>query len=98
MKKTVQVATSEIHGRGLFATRRIKAGTLIGHCQTRPTKTENDYTLWLETGPVDVTCELKYINHGTRPNVAYYDDLSVVALRDIAPEEELLHHYGDDWE
>ena len=97
MTVSVRVASSDIHGRGLFAARRIKAGTLIGHCQTQPTTKENDYTLWLDTGPVDVVCELKYINHGTEPNVAYYDDLSVVALRDIAPGEELLHHYGDDW-
>jgi SET domain-containing protein len=29
--------------------------------------------------------------------VAYYDDLSVVALRNIEPGEELTHHYGEDW-
>ncbi|WP_084639091.1 SET domain-containing protein-lysine N-methyltransferase [Haliea salexigens] len=37
------------------------------------------------------------LNHSNDPNVSYYADLSVVALRDIQAGEELTHHYGDDW-
>jgi SET domain-containing protein len=40
---------------------------------------------------------LKYINHHNAPNVSYYDDLSVVALRDIQAGEELTHDYGEEW-
>lgn len=98
IKRKLKVAKSPIHGTGLFATTSIKAGTLLGYCRTRKTKTPSDYTLWLESGPVDVTCRLKYINHSPSPNVAYYDDLSVVALKDLAPGDELTHHYGEEWE
>ena len=56
------------------------------------------HTLTLADGAqVDVCCDLKYINHGRPANVIYYDDLSVVALRDIQAGEELLHDYGDEW-
>lgn len=97
MKRSLKVAESAIHGKGLFATKKIPRGTVIGYCRTRKTAEPGDYTLWLDSGPVDVTCRLKYINHHTKPNVAYYDDLSVVALKTIEPGEELVHHYGDDW-
>lgn len=97
MKKTLVVADSKIHGKGLFATERIKKGTVIGFCRTRKMRKPSSYTLWLEDGPVDVTCRFKYINHNPNPNVAYYDDLSVVALKAIRSGEELTHHYGEDW-
>lgn len=98
IKRTLKVAKSKIHGTGLFATTSIKTGTVLGYCRTRKTGTPSDHTLWLESGPVDVTCRLKYINHSASPNVAYYDDLSVVALKDLKPGEELTHHYGEEWE
>jgi SET domain-containing protein len=98
LKKTLKVAKSKIHGKGLFATETIKKGTVIGYCKTRKTKKPGDHTLWLDAGPVDVTCRLKYINHNSKPNVAYYDDLSVVALKKIKPGDELTHHYGADWD
>lgn len=97
MKRSLKVADSPIHGRGLFATRKISKGSIIGYCRTRKTLSPGDYTLWLDKGPVDVTCRLKYINHHHKPNVAYYDDLSVVALKTIKPGDELLHDYGEDW-
>lgn len=98
LKDSLTVAPSELHGKGLFATLAIRKGTVIGYCDTRKTRRPGRYTLHLATGPVDVTCCFKYINHSPRPNVAYYDDLSVVALKAIKPGDELTHHYGDDWE
>lgn len=98
MAPGLRVDHSEIHGRGLFATEAIRKGTIIGHCKTRKTRVQSEYTLWLDKGPVDVTCRLKYINHNSIPNVAYQDDLSVVALKNIKAGQELTHHYGADWE
>ena len=47
---------------------------------------------------IEVLCNLKYINHSEDPNACYYDDLSVVALRDIEPHEEITHnYYSNDW-
>jgi len=93
-----KVRNSPLHGKGLFARGAIAADTVIGWCETAPTVEPGLHTLSLADGrDVDVCCSLKYINHGRPANVIYYDDFSVVALRDIAPGEELLHDYGDDW-
>ena len=99
MRVATFVADSEIHGKGLFATRRIPAGTTIGMLRVKPAVDDGSYVLWLsETEAVEVTCKLKYINHSARPNACYYDDLSVVALRDIEAGEEITHDYSSsDW-
>jgi hypothetical protein len=98
VKKKLRVRKSGISGRGLFASKKIRRGVVLGVCKTRQTETPNDYTLWTSTGPLDVVCRLRFINHSVSPNVAYYeDDLSVVALRNIKAGEELTHDYGDDW-
>lgn len=96
----VEVAESPVHGRGLFAAKAIKKGTELGVCKTRKAKADGPYVLWLEDEGcgVEVICDLRYINHARKPNVSYYDDLSVVALKSIKKGEELLHHYGDEWE
>ncbi|WP_116364533.1 SET domain-containing protein [Parahaliea mediterranea] len=98
MKRQLRVGDSGIHGKGLFAAVDIKAGTLLGVCQSRPTREPTPYTLWLDEDTlVDVTCRLRFINHNKSPNVIYYDDLSVVSLRDIKAGEELTHDYGEAW-
>ena len=93
----VEARASEVHGMGLFALETIPRGALIGACTTEPTRRRNKFTLTLTRGDVHVRCELRYINHGRPPNVAYLDDATVVALRRVRPGEELLHDYGDDW-
>lgn len=99
MKDKLVVRKSHIHGKGLFTTVGIGEGTVLGYCDREPAAQASDYTLWVEDqGLYEITCCLKYINHAASPNVAYYDDFSVVALRPIHEGEELTHHYGDDWE
>jgi SET domain-containing protein len=99
MQLSIYVAESRIHGRGLFAGNRISAGTVIGRLRVRPAGRDGTYVLWLdENRAVEVVCDLKFINHSDRPNACYYDDLSVVALRDIAAGEEITHDYTcSDW-
>lgn len=93
-----KVAKSLLHGKGLFAADAIAVDTVLGWCDTEATGEPGLHTLTLADGAqVDVCCDLKYINHGRPANVIYYDDLSVVALRDIQVGEELLHDYGDEW-
>lgn len=97
----VEVGDSALHGRGLFARETIAAGTELGICRAKKARDlEGPHVLWLgeDEVPVRVKCTLRFINHSASPNVVYYDDLSVVALRDIGAGEELLHHYGDEWE
>ena len=93
-----EVRPSAIHGHGLFATRLIPADTVLGELQGQPTADDGPYVLWLdEAEGFRVENDLKYINHAPTPNAVYYDDLTVVALRDIQPGEEITHHYdGDD--
>jgi len=100
LKRKLERRASEIHGSGLFSTIKIKKGTIIGTCSVRHTQEPGLHTLWLDNGDhlVDVTCRLKFINHSKQPNVAYLNDLRVVALRKIRPDDELLHDYGDAWD
>jgi len=96
-----EVKQSPLHGRGLFATQFIPQDTIIGWLKTEPApehELDGPYVLWVDgVTPVRVTCDLRYINHSDQPNACYYDDLSVMALRDIHAGEELLHDYmGDD--
>ncbi len=101
MKRYLTVKKSSIHGRGLFARKPLARGTVLGKCRTRPHHGDapNAHTLWLDDmHAVDVLCKLRYINHSKKPNVVYYDDLTVVALKHIEPGEELVHDYGDAWD
>lgn len=92
------ISESPVHGRGLFASRAIEAGEILGEVSGEPTTEDGPYVLWLsDEGGFEVRCDLRYINHSKQPNAIYYDDLTVVALRDIAPGEEIVHDYGDDW-
>ena len=93
----VYVTASNIHGKGLFARKRIRAGTLIGQVDARPTSIDGPYVLWLtQSEGVEVRCQLKYINHSDEPNAIYYDTLEVVALRDIRRGEEITHNYDSE--
>jgi len=99
MHKHTYVAVSAIHGKGLFAKTALPSGTIIGWLKGKPSSTDGDYILWIsERQGIEVLCDLKYINHSNEPNACYYDDLSVVALRDIEPHEEITHNYNsNDW-
>jgi len=92
------VRPSKTHGLGLFAVKSIAHGEVIGTVEGEPTHEDGEHVLWLTPkSAIRVQNELKYINHSHYPNVAYYDDLTVVALRDIAKDEELTHDYGEEW-
>lgn len=97
-----EVKESPLHGRGLFATQHIPEDTVIGWLKTKKAKKKKHdlsgpYILWIDGDkPVRVTCDLRFINHSSKPNAAYFDDLSVMALRDIEPGEEIVHNYSGD--
>ena len=89
------VSDSNIHGKGLFARLDIPRNTVIGAIQGKPWKRNGAHVIWLsETQGFKVSCDLKYINHADKPNACYYDDLSVVALRNIKANEEITHNYS----
>jgi SET domain-containing protein len=90
----VFVANSKLHGKGLFAAKRIKADTVLGRLVGMPTFDDGIYVLWItEDIGLELVNDFKYINHGKNPNAAY-TDVDVTVLEDIEPGEELLHDYG----
>ena len=96
MAKKVYVEDSVIHGRGLFAKEIIRKGEIIGTIKPKRAKKNGPYVLWVtEKEAYKVDGPLKYINHSSKPNAAYYDDLTVVALRKIKAGDEVTHDYGD---
>jgi len=96
----VTVKESDIHGKGLFAKINIKKDTVIGTLEGKACKQDGPHVLWMNDGQdkFKVTNDLKFINHHKKANVAYYDDFTVVALKNIKAGQELLHDYGDGWE
>jgi SET domain-containing protein len=90
----VFVASSELHGKGLFAAKRIKANTVLGRLVGMPTFDDDIYVLWITDDiGLELINDFKFINHGKNPNAAY-TDLDVMILRDVEAGEELLHDYG----
>jgi SET domain-containing protein len=92
-----EVRQSPIHGRGLFATTFIPADTVIGRIEGVPAREDGPYVLWIDgRRGLEVTNEMRYINHAAEPNAAYFDDLTVMALCDIYPGDEITHDYDGD--
>ena len=94
MAKRTYVADSPIHGKGLFASKRIKAGVVLGRLHGMLTDEDGTYILWLNkhTG-LEITNEFRFINHDSDPNCAL-TDTDVITLRAIEKDEELTHDYG----
>ena len=93
---------SPIHGRGLFASRRIRRGEHIGTFEGARTKSDGPHVLWVwrDDGQVEGIRgrnALRYLNHATAPN-AEFEGPDLYALRDIAPGHEITIHYGEDWD
>lgn len=91
---------SEQHGTGVFAEQAIAAGELIlvfsGPLLTRRQLDPNDYHLQigedLYLGPSGAADD--YVNHSCEPNSGFIDGLRLVALRAIAPGEEITWDYS----
>ena len=97
----VFVEKSSIHGKGLFAAKRIEKGRRIGAYEGPIVSKDGPHVLWLEEDDgtefgVDGKNALRYLNHSDSPN-AEFDGVELYALRKIKPREELTIHYGPDW-
>lgn len=93
---------SAIHGRGVFAVRRIRRGSYIGTFEGRETKEDGTYVLWLtdeegnETG-IRGENELRYLNHSKTPNTEF-EGADLYATRNIQVGHELTLDYGEAWD
>lgn len=95
----LEVRKSDIHGKGLFASGVIKKGEQLGVVSGRRVQQDGPHVLWVGEGQgLKVSGPLKYINHSNKPNACYYDDLTVMALKNIKAGEEITHYYGEGWE
>jgi len=97
----VEVRESPIHGKGVFAKKRIRANTLIGEYEGARTKRNGTYVLWVEYDDGEVIGingrnALRYLNHSRTPNAVFWGE-ELYSLCEISPETEITFDYGDDW-
>jgi SET domain-containing protein len=97
----IEVRPSEIHGRGIFARKRLRKDQRIGRFEGEITTRNGTHVLWLidEDGTeigIRGRNELRFLNHGDPPNAEFRDD-ELHALRNIQPGTELLIDYGQEW-
>ncbi len=101
-KERVRVGSSPIHGRGLYARKRIQPGSYIATFEGVETKKDGMHVLWgidedgQEQG-VEGRNALRFLNHSRNPN-AEFVGFDLHALRNIQPGAELTIHYGEAWE
>lgn len=101
LRERVEVLRSPVHGRGVFALKRIRAGAYIGTFEGRSTRRDGEHVLWVlgEGGKhrgIQGENELRFLNHSSVPN-AEFEGAELRALRNIQPGSEILFHYGEDW-
>ena len=95
----VLVDRSPIHGSGLFSSRDLKMGQLIGVYEGSVVTEDGMYVLWVEETPNgDWTghegCnEMRFMNHADQPN-AELDGLECYALLHIPAGTEITIDYG----
>ncbi len=95
---------SPLHGMGVFTKKSLKQGEVATvmrgivvhekdlHEDTRALQIGAD--LWLAEDPANPHFD-DYLNHACAPNLGFADgSLTLVALRDIAADEELTWHYA----
>lgn len=104
----VSVRDSKISGQGLFADQKISRGTLIlsfgGILCSQKDRFSNNVLPSTCTGVTEniIICEAfnstkdksDYINHSCSPNAGMFDALTLVAIRDIGANEEIMCDYA----
>ncbi|MCB1922655.1 MAG: SET domain-containing protein [Gammaproteobacteria bacterium] len=104
LNELVAVGESAIHGRGLFATRRIARDEYIGTFCGPPAKRDGMHVLWVYEGDDEDAMAvgrigrnlLRFLNHDARCN-AVFDGFDLYAVRAIRSGEEITIDYGTGW-
>lgn len=104
-----EARSSSIHGTGVFAKQSIKKGENVGVLGgvIVPTKEIREY--WKLMGHVGIQIsndffivpttreeleEKGVFNHSCEPNLGFSDSITLIAIRDIQPGEELVFDYA----
>lgn len=100
-KTPLEVRKSPIHGKGVFATRRIAPNRKLGVYGGVRTRRNGTYVLWVEYDEgvvvgINGRTPLRYLNHAARPNAVFYGD-ELFALSEIQAGDEVTIDYGEDW-
>jgi SET domain-containing protein len=100
-KERVKVGRSPLHGRGLFANKRIRKDAYIATFLGDVTTEDGMHVLWaLDENDNEVGIrgrnDLRFLNHSRNPN-AEFIGTELHATRNIEAESELLIDYGNDW-
>jgi hypothetical protein len=98
----VEIGTSPIHGRGLFASKRIRPGAYVATFEGDITQQNGMHVLWaLDEDGNEVGIEgrnaLRFLNHSRNPNTEFIG-CDLHAVRNIQSGTELTIHYGEQWE
>ncbi|OUW15746.1 MAG: hypothetical protein CBD18_08325 [Opitutales bacterium TMED158] len=101
MLERIEVRVSPIHGKGVFARRRLRAGQFIGRFEGDTTTANGTYVLWLideDGGEVGIRGRnaLRFLNHGD-PENAEFVDANLFAIANIQPGAEVMIDYGEAW-
>ncbi len=92
----VYVAKSKIHGRGLFAARKIPAETVIIEVEHQRVDHDGMHVIWEKQKKgwqaYEVKNEARFVNHADSPNAAFFGD-QLWSLRPIKKGEEITHDY-----
>jgi hypothetical protein len=101
MLDRIEVRQSRIHGKGIFARRRLREGQRIGRFEGDTTTKNGTYVLWLigEDGSeigIRGRNALRFLNHGEPPNAEFLDD-ELYVVRNVQPGAEVLIDYGEGW-
>jgi SET domain-containing protein len=104
-----EVRVSPIHGKGLFARQAIATGEIVAVKGGHILSSQEWATLEPHLGSAEIQISeelfiaptrqeqregsMLYTNHSCDPNIALQGQIVFVAMRDIAPDEELTH----DW-
>ena len=100
LRGIVHMADSGIHGKGLFASRRIARGEYIGTFHGPQARRDGTYVLWVyDEGSGDEPIGrsgrnlLRYLNHSARCN-AEFTGFDLYARRIIRCGDEITIDYG----
>lgn len=108
--KNLIVKKIKLKGRGLFTTEKIKKGekviTFDGHIMSFEQAQaigREDYVVPISSDQyTDPAYPEEYTNHSCEANTGFISPTTLIAIRDINPDEELTFDYSlvtaDDWE
>ena len=111
-EQVLRIGPSNVSGRGIFAARNIKNGTIVERCPVLKLNEKDvggeltNYVFYgdNENQRLVAMGNGMLFNHSSVPNVAYYleetllgPELVIYTLRDVRKGEELFYTYGDEW-